>query len=94
MQTVSGGIVTALIAVVFIGYALIKLAHLLNKKNPLIAETKETNFYDFNTRVNFNEIGFKMAFTVEGYQDKKMKNDPRYVKFLARMYYKIDGIKS
>lgn len=94
VRTVTGGILTALLAVVFIGYALIKLTHLLDKKNPLIAETKETNFYDFNTRINLNEIDFKMAFTVEGYQDKKIKDDPRYVKFIARMYYRIDGVKS
>ena len=67
--TVSGGILTALLAVVFIGYATLKLTHLIDKKNPLIAEVKETNFYDYNTRVNFNEMGYKMAFTVEGYLD-------------------------
>ena len=93
VQTVSGGILTALLSVVFIGYALIKLTHLLDKKNPLIAETKETNFYDFNTKVNLNGIGFNMAFSVEGYIDKKIKDDPRYVKLLARHFYKVDGEK-
>ena len=89
--TVSGGILTALLSVVFIGYASLKLTHLMDKKNPLIAELKETNFYDFNTRINLNEIGYKMAFTVEGYLDSKIKDDPKYVKLLARMVYITDG---
>ena len=89
--TVSGGLLTALLLVVFIGYATLKLTHLIDKKNPLIAELKETNFYDFNTRVNFNDMGYKMAFTVEGYLDGKIKDDPRYVKLLARMFYITDG---
>mgnify|MGYP001626560797 CR=1 FL=1 len=89
--TVSGGILTALLSVVFLGYAAIKLTHLIAKKNPLIAELKENNFYDFNTRVNLNEIGYKMAFTVEGYLDNKIKDDPKYVKLFARMVYITDG---
>ena len=63
----------------------------MDKKNPLIAELKETNFYDFNTRINLNDIGYKMAFTVEGYLDGKIKDDPKYVKLLARMVYITDG---
>ncbi len=32
-----------------------------------------------------------MAFSVEGYSDKKNKDDPRYVKLMARMVYKDNG---
>ncbi len=94
MQTITKGILTAMLIVVFTLYAVLKLTHLLDKKNPLIAETKETNFYDFNTRINMNEIGFKMAFSVEGFLDSKIKDDPRYVRLFARMYYKTEGVKS
>ena len=80
-----------LVGVVFISYALLKFTHLVDKKNPLISELKLNNFYDYSTRVDMNEIGFKMAFTVEGYLDKKIKDDPKYVKLLARMFYRIDG---
>ncbi len=83
-----------MLIVVFTLYAVLKLTHLLTKKNPLIAETKETNFYDYNTRVNLDEIGFKMAFSFEGYIDDKIKDDPRYVRLFARMYYKDEGVKS
>lgn len=89
--TVTGGILTSLLFIIFSGYALLKLTHLLDKHNPGISELKENNFYDFNTRVKMSEIGFKMAFSVEGYFDGKIKDDPRYVKLMARMYYKTDG---
>ncbi len=67
--TVTGGVFTALFSVVFITYALLKFTHLVSKKNPLIAEIRESNFYDYTTRVNLKEIGFKSAFTIEGYLD-------------------------
>ena len=41
-----------------------------------------------------NAIKFKQAFTFEGFQDKEMKDDPRYVKFISRMYgYDSDGVE-
>ncbi len=79
---------------IFTLYAVLKFTHLIDKKNPLVAETKETNFYDFNTRVDLNGVGFKMAFSMEGYKDRKNKDDPRYVRLFARMYYKDEGEKS
>ena len=54
----------------------------------------EKNFYDYNTRINLYEIDFRMAFSVEGYLDEKIKDDPKYVKLLARMFYKKDGVPS
>ena len=33
----------------------------------------------------------RFAWTIEGYSDKELKNDPRYVKFLMRMSGRHDG---
>ena len=38
-----------------------------------------------------NAINFRIAFTVEGYIDKKRKDDPRFVKYLVRLYGKKEG---
>ena len=89
--TATGGILSSFLLVVFIGYALIKLTHLVDKKNPLIAEMREKNFYDYNTRISLKEIGFKIAFSIENYLSSKIRDDPRYVKVLARVFYKIEG---
>ena len=41
--------------------------------------------------VNLNTINFRVAFTVEGYLDSKRKDDPRFVKYLIRLYGKKEG---
>ena len=38
-----------------------------------------------------NDIGFKVAFTVENYLTREIKNDPRYVKYLVRIFGVEDG---
>ena len=47
-----------------------------------------------NTKLNLNDINFNIAFTVEGYIDKELKNDHRYVKFMARILTKREGVES
>ena len=44
--------------------------------------------------VNLNEIGFRVAFTLENYLTNEVVNDPRYIKWIARMYKKVDGVYS
>ena len=42
--------------------------------------------------VNLNERNYKFAFTVESFLNpKKQKRDPRYVKYLFRMYGQKNG---
>lgn len=52
------------------------------------------NYYDGNDKLNFNEANFRFAFTFVGKEDLKRKDDPRYVKILARLWTQKDGIKS
>ena len=84
--TATGGIFTIILAIVFLGYTLVKFEHLIEYKNPDVTEFLEKNFYDYQTRIDLNEIGFKFAFTLEGYLDKKIKDDPKYVKLMARIF--------
>ena len=41
--------------------------------------------------VNLNEIGFRFAFTIENYLTSKRKDDPRYIKWFARLLYRKDS---
>ena len=68
------------------------LTNFFEKKNSLIAETKQNNFHISSKKINFNKIGFKSAFSVKDYFVSKIKDDPRYVKLLARMFFR-DWIK-
>ena len=66
---------------------------LINNSNPNINVKTTKNFFDSYTRVNLNEINYRVAFTVEGYHDQEMKNDPRYVKYMVRIFGIKDGEK-
>ena len=35
----------------------------------------------------------KIAFSVSGFLDEEIKDDPRYVKYLVRLYGKKEGVK-
>ena len=41
--------------------------------------------------MNFMQSKIRFAFGIEGFLDKELKNDPRYVKSFARMYGRKDG---
>ena len=40
-----------------------------------------------------NQIGFKLAFSVESYFNAEMKADPKYVKYIVRIYGLRNGIE-
>ena len=90
----TGGLLTSLVAFIFFIYASLKLSHMLDKYNPNISEVKELNSYDSSERLNLNDVGFRIAFSVEGYLDSKLRNDHRYVKYMSRVVTKTKGIES
>ena len=59
--------------------------------NPLISEIHEKNYFDSSVKLNLNQVKFKFAFSVEGYVDNLIKDDPQYVKYIVRVYGKKDG---
>ena len=50
------------------------------------------NAIDGKTMISLNDINFRFAFSIVGYYDRQLKNDPRYVKWLARFNRNIDGV--
>ena len=91
VHTMTGGLFTFLVCIVLMVYSTIKLLQLVDKHNPNVSEVKELDFYNFEEILNLKEIGFKIAFSVEGYHSRDMKNDPRYVKYLVRTFGIKDG---
>ena len=69
VATVTGGLLSFFVGVVFFIYGSLKLSHLMDKYNPNISEVKEQNVYTSDTRLNLHDIGFRLAFAVEGYVD-------------------------
>ena len=50
----------------------------------------EKNYFDFKDHLDLNQINFRLAFSVEGYHLRDLKDDPRYVKYLVRLFG-VDG---
>lgn len=82
---------TVCIFICTIAYTVIKSIHLASGHNPVINIYTETNYYSSSDKVNLNESGFRMAFTVEGYLDQIAKRDPKFVKWFVRLVGKKDG---
>lgn len=59
-------------------FALLKLQHLLMRKNPSIVTNVEAYAFDHTDKYNLVENDFMMAVTVRDY-DSKARMDPRYV---------------
>ena len=92
MNTVVGGIISTLIITLVFVYAGIKLDHLIHRDNPNINQMDIPDFFPIDEVLNLTEIGFRMAWSVEGNLDKENKNSSKYVKWLARLLGKENGV--
>ena len=72
-------------------YAGIKLDALINRQNPNVSTFTEELVLTSDDHANLKGSGLRFAWTIEGYGDKELKNDPRYVKPLMRMAGRKEG---
>ena len=72
-------------------YAGFKLTMLVNHENPNVSTFVEENVLSSDEKMNLKQSGIHFAWTFEGFNDKELKNDPRYVKQLVRMAGRKDG---
>jgi len=90
VQTKVGGITTLIIIIVVILFSIVKFEHLISKYNPQMSSYFRE--IPFEEKVNFNDKGFHIAFSIEDYYaPSKLKNDPAYTKWYFRLYGKKDG---
>ena len=67
---------------------------MFEKTYPFLQEFEVTEHYDFTDVIDLNEINYRIAFSFVNSFDKKLRDDPRYVKILARSVRRIDGTLS
>ena len=70
---------------IMILYSLIKLKMLLSKSNPNVSTFTEEFMLTSDDKVNLVDKSLRFAWAIEGYNDKELKNDPRYVKIFTRL---------
>ena len=90
VQTLVGGCITLLIMIITFSYATSKMIDLSQKKDPFITQSVEKDFYDPSKGLNLNKANFRIAIGATNY-DGVAKNDPRYIKWFARLYIYEDG---
>ena len=59
-----------------------------------MSELTQKDHYGPLDKIYYNDIDFKMAFSVEGFWDKERKDDEQYVKWMARHIFAMhDGVR-
>ena len=66
---------------------------MVERDNPNVSEVYELDFYNYDEVVRLRDIDFHIAFSVESYFDRSMKDNPKYVKYLVRTYGRKNGVE-
>ena len=77
-----GTLVTIVLLVLLISYGSVKLAALVERKNPSISTNENLGAIGDSIQVNLNRSGLRFAFTAENW-DSETVTDPRYVRFIV-----------
>ena len=64
---------------------------MIDKTYPFLQEFKVNEHYDFTDVIDLNEINYRIAFSFVNSSNKKLKDDPRYVKILVRTVRRIES---
>ena len=86
-----GGLLTIALMVTMLLYAGIKLTMLVNQENPNVSTFMEELMLTSDDKLNLKDAGMRFAWSIEHYTNKKLLNDPRYVKILMRMSGRRNG---
>ena len=90
VQTLVGGCLTLLIFILTFSYATSKMIDLSQKKDPFITQSVVKDFYNPSKGLNLNQANFRFAIGATNFSSEA-KNDPRYIKWIARLVYFQDG---
>ena len=83
VNTVAGGILSSIITLIVLSYSIGKLVDLHTRNNPIITDSMIPDYFGPFDDVEMGN--FRVAISVRGYYDKQLKNDPKYIKWIARI---------
>ena len=86
-----GAFCSMIAAVVVLLYATVKFVHLTEKHNPGLAAYLIERPSSLQTPFNLNLLNSRIAFAFVGYNERDLKDDPRYVRWIVRHTGKADG---
>ena len=95
IRTRCGGVTTLIIATTVLLYAVIKFNHLSTRHNPHMSSYLQDIPQKESVDISDDSYKFKIALSIEDFIDSnEMKNDPKYTKWLFRLYTKENGVAS
>ena len=88
-----GSICGSIFLLILLFYAANMFTHLVSKSNPSISVYTDRGAITSYDSLNVRDAGMRFAFGVEGWLDRELKDDQRYVKMLVRQFGRLDGKK-
>ena len=79
-----GSTLSVLLLLLLLFYGANKFTHLMERRNPTISSYTESEAVTKFDVTNLRDVGIRFAFGIEGFLDKKLKDDPAYVKWIVR----------
>ena len=93
VKTLLGGILTCIVFVLTFSYATSTMIDLTMKKDVVITQSVESDFYSASNGLNLNQAKFRFAIAAGDFYNEP-RNDPRYIKWIARMDSWRDGVQT
>ena len=93
ISSLAGSILSLSVLLITLFYAANKFSHLLKKSNPSISSFTERGAVTKFDELNLRDAGLRLAFGIEGWNDRDLKDDPRFVKTIVRKFGRLDGKK-
>ena len=85
VNTLIGGVVSALILMLTLAYAANTAIELVEPQNPTITEVTAKDHFDESELLDLRETNFKMAFSFYDIIGNKLLNDTSYVQFFVHV---------
>ena len=91
ISSFAGSILSCIVLLILLFYGTNKFKQLLERSNPTISSFVERGALTKEDHLNLRDSGLRFAFGIEGWRDKELKDDPRYVKTIVRQVGQPDG---
>ena len=91
IKTNTGTALTFILSTIVLIYAAVKFMQLHGRLNAQVSSYNESYINGEESSISFRDINMSLAFSFVSYNEGKLIDDPRYVKWIIRTYGEKDG---
>jgi hypothetical protein len=85
IRTKTGSIVSIILGLIFLAYAIKRGQEYIQQDGPLVNQWEVANYFGVKEELNLTEIGFKIAFGVVDFKTWEVRDDPNFVRWIVKM---------